>query len=104
MRLHLVLIICVFQNHGYDNDDYTMNAIFVAHGPFSSTAKIAHHRQSLRGLSNPNKGWHSTSENTYVMDGFENVEIYNLVMKLLGIPRAGTAQTNGTIGFWDTYF
>ena len=84
-----------------------MNAIFVAHGPFSSTAKIAHYRQSshrLRGLSNPNKGWHSTSENTYVMDGFENVEIYSLVMKLLGISQAETAQTNGTTGFWDTYF
>ena len=38
------------------------------------------------------------------MDGFENVEIYNLVMKLLGISQAETAQTNGTTGFWDTYF
>jgi len=38
------------------------------------------------------------------MDGFENVEIYNLVMKLLGVPQAEAAQTNGTTGFWDTYF
>jgi|SRR6266702_2090121 len=96
------------QNHGYDNNDPTMNAIFVAHGPFSSTAKIAHHKQSsshrLRGPSNPNKGWHSTSGDTYVMDGFQNVEVYNLVMKLLGIPQAEAAQTNGTTGFWDIFF
>ncbi|KAH9080395.1 Phosphodiest-domain-containing protein [Lactarius deliciosus] len=95
-------------NHGYDNNDPTMNAVFVAHGPFSSTAKIAHDKQSssysLRGPSNPNKGWHSTSDDTYVMDGFQNVEIYNLVMKLLGIPQAEAAQTNGTTGFWDIFF
>ncbi|KAH9047678.1 Phosphodiest-domain-containing protein [Lactarius hengduanensis] len=95
-------------NHGYDNNDPTMSAVFVAHGPFSSTAKIAHDKQSssyrLRGRSNPNKGWHSTSDDTYVMDGFQNVEIYNLVMKLLGIPQAEAAQTNGTTGFWDIFF
>ncbi|KAH9179365.1 Phosphodiest-domain-containing protein [Lactarius sanguifluus] len=95
-------------NHGYDNNDPTMNAIFVAHGPFSSTAKIAHDKPSssyhLRGPSNPNKGWHSTSDDTYVMGGFQNVEIYNLVMKLLGIPQAEAAQTNGTTGFWDIFF
>ncbi len=85
-----------------------MNAIFVAHGPFSSTAKITHEMQhsshhphtTLPGA----KGWHSTSDNAYVMDGFENVEIYNLVMKLLGIPQAEVAQSNGTSGFWDTFF
>ncbi|KAH9041999.1 Phosphodiest-domain-containing protein [Lactarius pseudohatsudake] len=95
-------------NHGYDNNDPTMSAVFVAHGPFSSTAKIAHDKQSssyrLRGPSNPNKGWHSTSDDTYVMDGFQNVEIYNLVMKLLGIPQVEAAQTNGTTGFWDIFF
>lgn len=84
-----------------------MNAIFVAHGPFSSTAKVAHHKQSssyrIPGLS-ANKGWHSTSDDTYVMNGFENVEIYNLVMKLLGIPQAEAAHTNGTTGFWDKFF
>jgi hypothetical protein len=106
-RLHLISLFAFSQNHGYDNNEPTMNAIFVAHGPFSATAKIAHHRQSshgLRSLSGPNKGWHSTSNDTYVMDGFENVEIYNLVMKLLGIPQAEAARTNGTAGFWDTYF
>jgi len=89
-------------NHGYDNSEPTMNAIFVAHhGPFSSTAKFAHHKQSS---SQRLRSWHSTSDDAYVMNGFENVEIYNLVMKLLGIPQAKAAQTNGTTGFWDTFF
>jgi len=93
-------------NHGYDNNDPTMYAIFVAHGPFSAVAKAMHHSQSTslrpRWLSNPNKGWHLTSDDPYVMDGFQNVEVYNLVMKLLGI-QAQAAKTNGTTGFWDKY-
>ena len=36
-------------------------------------------------------------------NGFENVQIYGLVMKLLGIEEHA-AKTNGTIGFWDQYF
>jgi len=88
-------------NHGYDNDEESMHAIFVAHGPFSSVVKATHH-ESL--LPNKNKGWHSTSDDVYVMDGFQNVEVYNLVMKLLGVDRSFTANTNGTEGFWDKYF
>jgi hypothetical protein len=83
-----------------------MYAVFVAHGPFSAVAKAIHHsrRSTLRSrwFSNPNKGWHSTTDDTYVMEGFQNVEIYNLVMKLLGI-QAQAAKTNGTAGFWDKY-
>jgi hypothetical protein len=83
-----------------------MYAIFVAHGPFSAVAKAMHHNRrstfSSRWFSNPNKGWHSTADDTYVMEGFQNVEIYNLVMKLLGI-QAQAAKTNGTAGFWDKY-
>ncbi|KAF8476639.1 Phosphodiest-domain-containing protein [Russula ochroleuca] len=93
-------------NHGYDNNEPSMHAIFVAHGPFSTVAKAIHHSQSTshrpRWLSNPDKGWHSTSDATYVMNGFQNVEIYNLVMKLLGIEAQAT-KTNGTTGFWDKY-
>ena len=37
------------------------------------------------------------------MDTFQNVEIYNLMMKLLGIEKHA-ARTNGTTGFWDNYF
>ena len=36
------------------------------------------------------------------MNGFQNVEIYNLIMKLLGIEEQAT-KTNGTTGFWDKY-
>lgn len=81
-----------------------MYAMFVAHGPFSAVTKVLHRTtSSWHALSRPNMGWHSTSNNTYVMDGFQNVEIYNLVMKLLGISE-GAAKTNGTAGFWDRYF
>jgi hypothetical protein len=97
------------QNHGYDNDEPSMYAMFVAHGPFSAVTKAVHQYRSLesrqsfsRSLSRPNKGWHSTSDDTYVMNGFQNVEIYNLVVKLLGIDTK--ANTNGTDGFWDLYF
>lgn len=36
------------------------------------------------------------------MKTFQNVELYNLVLKLLGA-EAWAAPTNGTIGFWDRY-
>ncbi|TFY72599.1 hypothetical protein EVG20_g421 [Dentipellis fragilis] len=95
------------QNHGYDNADPSMYAMFVAHGPFSAVAKAIHQSRAAnpvkRALLRPNKGWHSTADDTYVMDGFQNVEVYGLVMKLLGIQR-WAAHTNGTSGFWDKYF
>lgn len=98
---------CDLQNHGYDNNEPSMHAIFVAHGPFSTVAKATHHSRSIshhpRWFLNHNKGWHSTSDATYVMNGFQNVEIYNLIMKLLGI-EAQAAKTNGTTEFWDKYF
>ncbi|EMD40100.1 hypothetical protein CERSUDRAFT_122188 [Gelatoporia subvermispora B] len=96
-------------NHGYDNDEPAMHAMFVAHGPFTAVVKTieetrARRRSMLpRGLARPNMGWHSTSNDTYVMDTFENVEIYSLVMKLLGIEKHA-AVTNGTEGFWDKFF
>lgn len=79
-------------NHGYDNEDPSMHAIFVAHGPFSQGAKAA---VVARGEDD------GTGE--YVMPGFQNVEIYNLVMRLLGLDATDTATTNGTAGFWDTF-
>ncbi|CCL98853.1 uncharacterized protein FIBRA_00859 [Fibroporia radiculosa] len=95
-------------NHGYDNDEPSMHAMFVAHGPFSAAVKAIEQYNSKshilpRFLSRPNKGWHSTSDDTYVMDTFENVNIYNLMLKLLGIEEHA-APTNGTKGFWDQYF
>jgi len=94
-------------NHGYDNDEPSMRAIFVAHGPFSAIAKALHCARDFSPhsrwfLKNPNKGWHSTSDDTYVMNGFRNVEIYNLVTRLLGI-EGQASKTNGTDGFWDKY-
>lgn len=78
-----------------------MQAMFLAHGPFSNAVKAPHRR--FRML-NKNKGWYSTSDDVYVMDGFQNVEVYSLVMRLLGVPQDLWAETNGTTGFWDRYF
>ncbi|KAF7348334.1 Type I phosphodiesterase nucleotide pyrophosphatase [Mycena sanguinolenta] len=96
-------------NHGYDNTEPAMHAMFVAHGPFSAVVKVLHQgpsgsltRLARRLLSRPNKGWHSTSNDTYVMDKFENVQIYSLVMRLLGVDKV--APTNGSSAFWDKYF
>jgi len=67
-----------------------MHAIFVAHGPFSKSAKAALATRAER-------------RGEYLMPGFQNVEIYNLVVRLLGIDSARVAKTNGTANFWDTY-
>lgn len=84
-----------------------MHAMFVAHGPFSAVARAVQqsdaHALWKRLLGRPNKGWHSTNDDTYVMDTFQNVEIYNLMMRLVGIGDRA-APTNGTKGFWDKYF
>ncbi|KAF6755785.1 alkaline-phosphatase-like protein [Ephemerocybe angulata] len=91
-------------NHGYDNNDPSMHAMFVAHGPFSHDAKILHQRRSVsrRAAASAKDGWHSTGEGAYIMQTFQNVEIYNLVLKLLGAQQHA-APTNGTTGFWDRY-
>ncbi|KAJ2917003.1 hypothetical protein MD484_g3388, partial [Candolleomyces efflorescens] len=100
-------------NHGYDNKEKSMHAMFVAHGPFSHEAKdlVQTKTHSPRGMRRPNKanangkcdGWHSTSGGAYIIDTFQNVELYNLVMKLLGTQSKYTAPNNGTVGFWDKY-
>jgi hypothetical protein len=91
------------QNHGYDSKYAAMRAIFVAHGPFSAVAKAVQAQNARRGLWNANEGWHATADDTYVMNGFENVNVYGLAMKLLGLEEHA-APTNGTRGFWDQYF
>jgi len=35
------------------------------------------------------------------MEGFDNVQLYNLVCKLLGLKNG--APNNGTKGFWDEW-
>jgi hypothetical protein len=67
-----------------------MQAIFIAHGPFSQSAKAA--------LAARSEG-----QGDHLIPGFQNVEIYNLVMRLLDIDAAHAAKTNGTTGFWDAY-
>ncbi|KAF8903106.1 Phosphodiest-domain-containing protein [Gymnopilus junonius] len=91
-------------NHGYDNEEFSMHAMFVAHGPFSVQAKVQHQRRSQDAhlAARANDGWHSTSNDAYIMKTFKNVEIYNLVMKLLDIS-VYSSQNNGTVGFWDQY-
>ena len=88
-----------------------MYAMFVSDGPFSGTVKQRRRVRAratsglfsrlIRGSSD-HEGWHSTGE-TYVMRGFQNVELYGLVVKLLNI-QGYAAMTNGTRGFWDRYF
>lgn len=81
-----------------------MQAIFVAHGPFSMSTKAHLQRRlySTDTFSRSLNGWHSISDDAFVMSPFPNVEIYNLVLKLLGIS-SHAASNNGTVGFWDQY-
>ena len=81
-----------------------MQAIFVAHGPFSTSTKAHLQRRLLSAdiLSRSLDGWHSVSDDTFVMSTFPNVEIYNLVIKLLGV-ESYAAENNGTVGFWEQY-
>ncbi|PFH53376.1 hypothetical protein AMATHDRAFT_138050 [Amanita thiersii Skay4041] len=91
-------------NHGYDNDELAMHAMFIAHGPFSKVVKDLHIQKhsSSSFTMRANEGWHTISDDAYVMDRLKNVEIYNLVVKLLGI-ESYAANNNGTSGFWDKY-
>ncbi|KAF8073541.1 alkaline-phosphatase-like protein [Lyophyllum atratum] len=84
-------------NHGYDNNELSMHAMFIAHGPFTKDVKALH-----QSGSKPKDHWHSTESNTYIMERFPNVEVYNLVTRLLGIEQFA-APNNGSVGFWDKY-
>ena len=75
-------------NHGYNNSHPDMHAIFVAHGP---AAKL------VRGTASGN------ADKTVVIPGFDNVELYNLIMGKL-LQAQELAPNNGTVGFWDQYF
>ncbi|SAM81856.1 related to nucleotide diphosphatase [Ustilago bromivora] len=75
-------------NHGYDNEEEDMHAIFVASGP--SFTPLAEEKKGRR-----KGGWN--------MDGFKNVEVHNLVSRILGVPEGKRAATNGTWSFWDSH-
>lgn len=67
----------------------SMHAIFVVHGPMASRIKLARRSQP------------APRDEITVIPGFANLEIYNLVAKLLGIGEEGRAPNNGTAGFWE---
>ena len=75
-------------NHGYDPSYDDMHAIAVMHGPVAS--KI-------------NRRLRKRADQLTIIPPFENIEIYNLVMRLLDIPEDLCAPNNGTVGFWDRY-
>ena len=85
-----------------------MQAIFITHGPFSNAVKSARQRRDssfLRKVIRFLLGrWCNRigKDNAYIIDTFKNVELYNLVTKLLDI-EAYAGPTNGTMGFWDKY-
>ena len=88
-----------------------MHAMFVAHGPFSTNVKDVNSKRSASYLFSREpkmkapEGWHSIDKENaaYVMEGFENVQVYGLVMKLLGL-EDWSASNNATKGYWDKYF
>jgi len=97
-------------NHGYDNDEPSMQALFVADGPFAiqmykkrSTLPQRLRKYLPRGLVIfGRKAGVDKRKDPMVIEGFENVEIYGLICRLLGIEKF-MAPNNGTVGFWDRY-
>ncbi|KAF8594615.1 Phosphodiest-domain-containing protein [Ceratobasidium sp. AG-I] len=88
-------------DHGYDNEHPLMRAMFIASGPFTDRvrAQVFSSTQSPNVLANR----FARKNGPVLIEHFQNVEIYGLVVRLLGI-RQWTAQTNGTDGFWDAWF
>ena len=66
-----------------------MRAAFISQGPFAETARKRFHEETDR-------------PEEYVLPPFQNVELYNLVVRLLGIDK-WASETNGTEGFWDRW-
>lgn len=92
-------------NHGYDNAAPSMHAVFVAHGPFASSIKAQRRKkreEDSKGVIVAVVG-EKEEEVISTIPGFANLEVYNLVAKLLGIPLEGRAPNNGTVGFWEQY-
>jgi len=90
-------------------------AMFVADGPFVTLLKRRKRERSsllLRALPTRMRRavadrWLRDDHNerrgeAQIIEGFDNVEIYGLITKLLGIEKFAS-PTNGTAGFWDRY-
>ncbi|KAF9507182.1 hypothetical protein BS47DRAFT_1366794 [Hydnum rufescens UP504] len=107
----------IYINHGYDNDEPSMHAAFVADGPFTTLLKRRRRARSsflLRSLPvwmrrRIAPRWIRDADvdtlrrrgEPQIIEGFENVEVYGLIVKLLGIEPRFAAATNGTVGFWE---
>ena len=87
--IFLQLTCLLLQNHGYDNDAHSMRAVFISRGPFAESVRERYQEERDRA-------------DEYVFPPFQNVELYNLVVRLLGIDR-WASETNGTEGFWDQW-
>ncbi|ORX35480.1 alkaline-phosphatase-like protein [Kockovaella imperatae] len=79
--------------HGYDNTEAEMQAMFFAQGPFVDDMKV-------RAMQSGSEGW--VSKDPHVIDSFNNLEIFTLVLGLVGLSDKIPAH-NGTIGFWKQY-
>lgn len=91
-------------NHGYDPSLPSMRGIFVAHGPSFTPLKSSRlARRSSAAYALSGRAPIDEDPATTVIDGFVNLEVYDLVAGLLGIQEEGRAKTNGTQGFWERY-
>ncbi|KAG9080961.1 hypothetical protein FRC07_014720, partial [Ceratobasidium sp. 392] len=111
-------------DHGYDNEHPLMRAMFIASGPFTDRVRVKVFSELTESHSPlPNRFSRSTpavyrnatgkppiyvpprggKNGPLLIEHFENKEVYGLVVRLLGIQQ-WAAQTNGTEGFWDTWF
>lgn len=85
-----------------------MQAIFLSHGPFAASAVEAKHVVGLPAPCRIGRDlWlrytrQSDAPNRHLPDDFHNLEVYNLLTKILAIDRHA-ASNNGTKGFWDSF-
>ena len=74
-----------------------MYPTFVAHGPFpkrhESFAPPTVDSEQEQGLTLASD----------VMDGSQSVEVYNLMVMVLGVPKNLWVKVNGKVGFWEGY-
>lgn len=85
-----------------------MRAVFIASGPFTDRVRAQVSSRPSRFsrvktmAAKPPIYVPPRGGDPVLIEQFENVEVYGLVMRLLGISQV--AHTNGTAGFWDTWF
>lgn len=104
-------------NHGYNNDEPDMQAIFVAHGPFAERIKTQ--RRRALGAGRHESRWSLSrwsrdrrrsekarqaqrEELVRTIPPFPNLELFGLISKLLDLK--DLPPTNSTPGFWEQYF